>query len=555
MNRILSLIRVDLNTTFGISSLKYKLKDKNERWTYIILFIALLSLLPTYYMIVSQLFGLYNAYLNMGQKSMFLLNGILIAQLAVFFFGIIYVLSKYYFSNDLNVLVPLPLRPREIIGAKFIILMINEYLTSLPIILPFIIIYGIRENGSILYWIYSIVIILFAPVIPLTLSSIIVMFFMKYTNIKGKKDLLRIVGYFLLIFIFIAVQMKIQYEVQKSLLSEEDFFIKVITDSSLFVKRLGIIFPPSMWATLSIYNSLNITGLLYLILFTAVSIAIFLIMLFLSERVFFAGLIGNLEVSTSRGRGKVSTKDFGKRNPVYLSIGLKEIKMLLRTPVYLINSVGGVVIVPVILVMSIFMSGEEALDVMKMFIADNTELIYLLGAGLIVLLGIMNCVGCTTFSREGKNLWIQRTLPIEAKDQIFGRVLASLFVQMIGILALFCGMAYLRILNLKGAFWIVLLGILGSIPLTQMGMIVDIFKPMLVWDDPQKPMKQNLNVLISLGIGTLYLLAIGLLVYVLLDKIDMLFIYLILGAIFIITSYLLYIPLKKLIEGQFKVLE
>lgn len=136
MNRLLSLIKTDLNTTFGLSALQYKFKNKNDRWQIIILGIAILSLIPTYLLMVRGLSKLYEAYRNIGQKPMFLLNGFLYTQLIVFLFGILYVMSKYYFSNDLSLLVPLPLKPRDIIGSKFISLMVNEYLTSFPIILP-----------------------------------------------------------------------------------------------------------------------------------------------------------------------------------------------------------------------------------------------------------------------------------------------------------------------------------------------------------------------------------------------------------------------------------
>ena len=49
------------------------------------------------------------------------------------------------------------------------------------------------------------------------------------------------------------------------------------------------------------------------------------------------------------------------------------------------------------------------------------------------------------------------------------------------------------------------MGLLGSIPTTQIGMAIDILRPMLDWDNPQRAMKQNLNVLISLAVGALYL--------------------------------------------------
>jgi len=554
MNRILALIKIDLGTTFRLSAFKSKMRNKNDMIQIIILGIALLSLVPAYFVMVSGLSKIYHAYLSIGQKSMFLLTGILACQIIELVLGILYVMSKYYFSNDLNILVPLPLKPKEIVGAKFLSLLIYEYITMLPLLLPFIIIYGVNENAGFVYWIYSIIILVFLPVIPLSISSIIVMLFMKYTNIKGKKDLLRTIGYIVLIIVMIAFQLKLQSVAERAI-ANEDFLYKIITDSTILVKKLGIIFPPSMWATLSLSNLTSISGLLYILLFVIASITVFFIMLFLSDNVFFQGLIGNLEVSTSRGNTKVKPKDFKKQYPSYIAIAMKEIRMLIRTPVYLMNSVGGVVLMPILMVMSFIIEGDQSFNMIKMLLGDNQSFVSLIGVGFITILGFLNSVCCTTFSREGKYMWIQRTLPISTKDQIIGRVLSSIFVQVIGIVVMYGSLAYMEVLTLEVISVIALLGLLGSIPSAEIGMIIDAYRPLLNWDNPQKAMKQNLNVVICMGIGGLYVFGAGFLAYKLMAIVDLLIIYGIIAIIFIVSSLILYKPLKKVIEVQFNNLE
>ena len=554
MSRILALVKVDIRNTFSLSTIKNKLKNRESIVHIVIVLIALISLLPTYYFLVSGLSNIFTVYLNVGQKSMFLLTGILLGQMIVLFFGILYVMSKYYFSSDLNILVPLPLRPKEIVGAKFVSLLIYEYLTLLPILLPFIIIYGIKSDVNILYWLYSTIIILFVPVIPLCISSIIVMFFMRYTNIRGKRDLLRTIGYIVLIIALITIQLKLQSIAERAV-ADEDFLYKLITDSTFLARRLGIVFPPSMWAALSLSDLSSMSGFLYLLLFVIVSILMFFIMLFLSDRVFFKGLIGNLEVSTSKRAARVRERDFQRSSPPYIALAMKEIKMLARTPVYLMNSIGGVIIVPIVMILPFFMEDEESVNMLRSVLRDSQQIINLIGVAFITFLGIVNSVCSTTFSREGKNMWIQRTLPIKVKDQIVGRVLASIFVQIIGIIILYGSLAYLGALTLEGIFIIGILGILGSIPTGEIGMIVDAYRPMLHWDNPQRAMKQNLNVLINMGLGSLYILGIGLLAYKLLDILDIFVIYIIIALIFILSSLVLYKVLKKVIETTFINLE
>ncbi|HEY8362975.1 MAG TPA: hypothetical protein VIK77_08845 [Tissierellaceae bacterium] len=556
MRKIWSLIRTDLNVTYGLSSIAYRFKNNKNRWQIIVFGIAMLSLIPSYLLMVKSLDGMYDLYVLIGQKSMFLLTGFLLTQILIFFLGLLYVMSKYYFSNDLAQLIPLPIKPSYIIGSKFISLMISEYLTSLPIILPFIIIYGTKSDEGILYWIYSLLVTAFLPIIPLVLASIVVMIFMKYTNIRARKDLIRTVSAILFIILILYVQLKIQSIAQKSIIEGRDFILNLIKDSNLLVKKLGISFPPSQWASLSLANNHDLTGFVYLIIFIAVSIVIFVLMILLSEYVFLDGLIGNIEVSAEKGKGKkILESDLTKVTKPYMALAKKELIMLFKTPIYLINTVGGVIILPVVLVMTNVMGGEGSISSMIEMTGMGLDFITLGCIGFIVALGMLNCVGSTTFSREGKCFWIQRTLPIRVEDQIIGRLLSALAIQVIGIVAFLIGSAFIIKFDAISIILITLLGLLGSVPMTLLGMTIDILRPMLDWDNPQRAIKQNLNVLIGMGVGVLYVMGLGFLVYKVINKINIVLIYGLLGLIFIISSIILYVVLKALIKKQFEILE
>lgn len=553
MIKLISLIKTDLNITFGLSSLQYSFKAKKNRWQIILFSLAMLSLIPTYIMMLRGLWSFYDTFRQIGQQSYFILMGFLASQMMVLFFGLLYVLSKYYFSNDLNHLLPLPIKPSYILTSKFITITVSEYLTSLPIFLPFVIIYGIKGREGILYWIYSLLATITLPILPLVIASILIMIMMKYTNIKGKKDLLRNITSVVFIVFVVFMQLQIQKMAQSSL--GEDFFFNLARDANLLVNKLGIAFPPSMWGALALANSDKLIGLTNILMFVGSSILGFLLMLFLSEKLFFDGLIGNIEVSASKGRGK--KKDLDKvsiETKPYLALAKKELKMLFKTPIYLMNSVGGVIIVPIIIVMSMI-TGDESMEPLTDLIYSNIDIVTLAAIGMIGFLGVLNSVGSTTFSREGKNFWIQRTLPIKAKDQIFGRVLSSLAIQVIGVIVLIGSLFFVIKINIVNVLLIVCIGLLASIPLTLIGMIIDILRPMLTWSNPQQAMKQNLNVLIGMGVAVIYGGVLFLLVKLLLDKVDIWLIYLMLTIILSISTLVFFKILESLIERQFRELE
>jgi len=555
MNKLISLIKTDLNISFGVTSIIYSIKNKKNRWQMIILAIALLSLIPSYIMIVKQLDTIYDSFRAIGQRNYFLMMGFIAAVFTTFFFGLLYVMSKFYFSNDLVHLIPLPIKPSDIFTSKFISLMISEYITVLPIILPFIIIFGNKNAVRPFYYLYTILLILFIPMIPLVLASIIIMIMMKYTNISGKRDLIRTVSSIVLIIFMVLIQIKFQQGIQNALVQGENFYFNLARDANLLVRNIGKIFPPAIWGTFTLTNYKNISGLLYLLLFIIISLTSFFIMIFLAEKIFFAGLIGNNEGSTKkhRKRNKISGKDFVLKSPS-VAIAQKEMIMILKTPIYLINSVGGVIMIPIIMLFSII-TQDDAIDYTKKLVVEHMDLSIFVAIGFIASLAILNTVSATTFSREGDNFWIQRTLPISSVNQIIGRILASLFLQIIGAIISIISITFIVNFEFKHMILIFVLGIFASIPLIMIGMIIDIIRPMTKWTNPQQAMKQNLNVLISMGLGFLYGGVIYLMVKFMYNKIELTIIYIILIVTIMISIISFFFILKILIPKQFKSLE
>ncbi|WP_422486687.1 putative ABC transporter permease subunit [Gudongella sp. DL1XJH-153] len=517
MNRkLISLIRTDLNITFGLSSLAYNIRKGKKIVPMAIVTLAILSLLPSYILVIRALGSFYDAFRQIGQQSFFLHMGFMSAQLIVLVLGFMYVMSKYYFSNDLPHLVPLPIKPSHIIGSKFVSLMVSEYLTSLPVIIPFIIIYGTRGNVGIDYWLISILAVIALPVLPLVISSVFIMIFMKYTNIKGKKDLIRIITALVFIALVIFVQLKLNQWTTQSMIDSENFMFNLARDANLLLTKAGIAYPPAMWGALALSKGFSVQGVFNLFLFIGSGLVGFALMMILAEKIFFDGLIGNIEVSASKGRGKkLDTSSVLKIGNPIIAIAKKEILMIIKTPVYLMNSVGGVVILPILLVISM-VTGGEAYEPMKEMILQSREILVLGSIAVIGSFGVLNALGATTFSREGTNMWIQRTLPIDPRAQVIGRTLPSVALQVVGGVLLIGGIFFIVPLNIFEIMIILLLGISASVPLTMIGMTIDIIRPMIEWTNPQQAMKQNLNVLISMAIGTLFLVGAAFLGYLLL---------------------------------------
>jgi len=88
--------------------------------------------------------NIYDILKQINEESIILYMGIAATSLAIFIFAIFHVMNTFYFSMDIENLIPLPLRSYEIIGSKLILIIIYEYITEIIFLLPVLIQYGIK---------------------------------------------------------------------------------------------------------------------------------------------------------------------------------------------------------------------------------------------------------------------------------------------------------------------------------------------------------------------------------------------------------------------------
>ena len=168
MRRLPSLVRVGLKANFGLSILHYRIfKEKKDRWIVLVVALAAIGLGPTIYGYLHFLKIIYEILLPLGQQQAVLAFGVLSGQMLVLLFGLYYVISAFYFSRDLEMLIPLPFKPVEVMASKFAVILVNEYLTIAVFVLPVVVYFGILSKAGLPYWVNGLLVYLLLPVIPL----------------------------------------------------------------------------------------------------------------------------------------------------------------------------------------------------------------------------------------------------------------------------------------------------------------------------------------------------------------------------------------------------
>ncbi len=559
MRPFTSFIRMQLNVNYGISALKYRFtREKKKLWEPILIAViipvALLPLLMLYTMLMT---GIFAAGAVLNQPEIVLAIAFLFAEIVIFFFGIFYIMGSFYFSQDLESVVPLPLRPYEVVGGKFAVVMVNEYLTAMPILLPPLIIYGVGTGQGLFYWLKSLVLMLAVPVMPLTAAAIMVMLLMRFINLRRYKDLFAVIGGFAAFAIGIAFSLFVQ-NVPKN--GDPEFIRNLLASQSGLIELIGSRFPPIIWAAKGLSEG-GLLGTGYFLLFLAACTLLFLMLLWLSNRVFYKALLAGQEVSRKR---KSLTdiqlnKQYGRASGPVQAIMKREWKLLFRTPIYVLNGLSGSIVGPLIVLVMFFAKGSDE-EAMQLFDVINkpeaAPYVLLGGLGLMLFTAGINLVASTSLSREGQTFWITKLIPVSAEQQITAKFLISYLVSAVGVIV--TGIIMWAFLKVSPAwvFSAILVGLLGAVPMVALNLLLDVFHPKLVWNSEQEAMKQNLNGGIGMLLSILVLLVLGIAAFMLLSlQQPMWLVFIALGVISIIMGILFILALFAVAKRKYQELE
>ncbi len=124
----------------------------------------------------------------------------------------------------------------------------------------------------------------------------------------------------------------------------------------------------------------------------------------------------------------------------------------------------------------------------------------LFAAAFFVACGCLNGTASSAFSREGKNFWISKVMPVSPGRQVMGKFLHSYLVVVLGILSGSLAARLAMGLGWKTILPAVLLALMAGAFLTAMNMAVDLARPLLTWTHPQRAIKQNLNVVLAMAL-------------------------------------------------------
>ncbi len=480
MNKSLQIFKVSLYNIFGINKF---LKRS------IIIKIGIILLI--FYGFISIMFSMgFSSYMladNFENNMMPLFLSIFIsfASLLVFISTMRTSKNNLYDSKDNDLLLSLPLKIKEIIMAKLLDIYVISFILSLIILLPTFVVFCIKVpvNASlILLYFISLFIV---PIIPTIIGCLFGYLIARFIPKSNKKNIIEIILSFFLFFVI----MFFQFNLNNTLKS-------IVSNSN----TIDIIMKYVSYPTYLLREALFNNNILYFILYIIINIGLLYIFILIIKGSYLKLIYRSNENSISKNR----IQEELKASSITKALIIKEKRKFISSPIYLINSSFGIVILFAVSIVSLFYSKEEVLKLMGYTV--NFSPSYLVLIFILFVVGMTN-ITASSISIEGSKFWVLKSLPIKEKDIIYSKILFSIMIVIpISILSIIILSLSFNII-LIDALLLILFVSIYSIVIAKFGIIINLRFPKMDAINDQVVVKQSLSSFITI-MGPMFLFII-----------------------------------------------
>jgi ABC-2 type transport system permease protein len=499
MRNFWALFKVTLKNTFGITETGKK-KSFLQKLFPIFLIVAISPTLLSFYFLTGDAIALLKPIQQTG-----VIIGLLLTMLStlIFFLAIFLIPAVFYFSKDVETLLSLPLKASTILSAKLAVSMIYEYITVLAVGIPVILAYIVNVQPPLGFYPLLILSVVLLPVVPLIMAGLLVMLVMALIPKARNRDLFNYISGFISLAFAVGINMVVG---NIATVSADEMVQLLIQGNNSFLAIFGYLVPSVPFAAKAVVNlSLIDFGISVLI-----AVGAYLAFLVIAELAYFKAAVGVNETGANRRKlnGKAYLSSTQGADPIW-TYTLKELKLMVRTPIYLLNNISTVILIPAILVGTLMTTAGQQDELIALIQTINWSapgmFAYVLTAGVAIGLFMtsLNLITVTSISREGTRLFFMKYIPMSYNAQIQAKVNSGLIVSAAGILFMTIPFGILFSIPWMQIVLAILMAFLASIFLNYLGMIVDMIHPKLIWEQEAVPVKQNINAVFTMlpGMG------------------------------------------------------
>lgn len=310
-------------------------------------------------------------------------------------------------SKDNDLLFSLPIPKKDIFLVRTVKLLLFNIIYNFIFLFPVFIVYIGYERPNFIFYPITVLYIFLVPIIPTIISSMLGYLIKLFSSKFKAKRLTQTVFTILLMIIIYLVSFNI-----------DDFINDIATKATSINDMITKIYYP-----IGTYiNLIRNFDILMFIKFLFINIIPFIIFVYLGS-IYYFKIIARFN---EKGINIIKNKNINVKVKSQLrSLIKKEFSRFISSPVYMINGSFGVVMM-VLATIGICTKNDMMGSLSIIFKSSNSiKYIPYLFCQLIVFIGCLTCITCSSISLEGKSFNITKSLPVKTKTILLSKILMS----------------------------------------------------------------------------------------------------------------------------------
>ncbi len=330
----------------------------------------------------------------------------------VFILSIFETKATLYESRDNELLLSMPIPPKDIIISRISTVLLYNYLETACIMVPVIVIYCIY-GGTAVGIIGGIIVSLFVPLFATALSSG-VGYLVALISRKFKKNT------------FVTVVLSLGFMAA--------YFIgyNYVLNGILGLADVSPEIAETLAENLGIFGVIGTAALL-----NPLPLAVLIALSVISSAVAYILISKNyISIITKKTAGKKVLYKAQKleKKSVLLALTAKEFRAFFSSANYILNAGLGAVFEIAVAVIVLINKAEimtfigELVFVFPEFAADIDGMVAILAAAFLFAVSTMNFIAAPALSLEGKNLWILKSLPLSGREVLLAKTFPHIII-------------------------------------------------------------------------------------------------------------------------------
>ena len=435
-------------------------------------------------------------------------------------------------ASDKELIIPTPLKEKEIILSKIVILYIQELLGLIKYVFPILIAYGVVSKVGISYYILMCIIPFLMAFMTTIIIALLSIPFVIIRNFLRQYPIMQVIWAILLIAI-IGIAYQTILNIFIGLIKNDDLSYLFNNKNVAIMRQISKYLIPINWVGNLLTSNQVLTSILLIILYSGI---LFILMLFISFRFYRYITKKKLQgyIRIRHGKNKIV-------HPIW-SLIKKELLNIFRNSNYIFSYISVLLMFPFITY--IICDSLKPLVVFY-FSAKN----FLPFAILIVSVfgTVINSTSSLSISQEKQNLMILKVIPASYKTQIMVKLGINTFLSTLSLVVTGMVLFLTDVTSLKETLIIVLIAWLLVTSLILVNMIQDLKHPSLHLDENSDSKNLTFALLLSIILPVI-LFILALITYMLFENLKMtILLYLLIEMIVFVFSFLgLYLNINRL---------